>query len=367
MKKLKRNIKTVLFTMLVFAVQLQAQTKFDDFGRIILNTYLPENIELPTEAKSLLVTKMNQVTSNNGMGGSAINPRFIITASVNIGTKDIIAGPPQMIAQNMDVTFFVADALTNTIFSNTTLSLKGVGTNENKAFIEAFKTINPKNKEVKSFLEEGKTKIINYYNTQCEFIIRDALSLSKKGEFDAAIHKLVVVPDVCETCHKKSMDTMQYIYQQKIDKECLLIMRNAKTTWMANQNAAGAVKVAEIINTISPFSTCEPDAGNLMREIQSKLAAEEKAQWEFQIQKHRDAIKLKEEALRIDEEDRKRQAALQKDAQKQQYSLQKADQEAGGFRGVVNSLVKLKMSLWSDGSQQYLNSQQIDYSKVKLN
>jgi len=395
---MKKIISVLIFT--VVAISSNAQVMLDDFGRIVLNTYLPDNIAIPSEANTLLITKLNQITSNNGMGGSAINPRFIITASVNIGTKDIIAGPPQMIAQNMDVTFFVADALTNTVFSNTSLSLKGIGTNENKAFIEAFKTINPKNKELKSFLNEGKNKIINYYNTQCEFIIRDALSLSKKGEYDAAIHKLVVVPDVCENCHRKSMDTMQYIYQQKIDKECLLIMRNAQTTWMANQNSTGAAKVAEIINTISPFSTCEPDAGNLMRQVQSKLAAEEKAQWELQIQEHRDAVKLKEEALRIDEEDRKRQVALQKDAQKQQYSLQKdaqkqqyslqiyaqkqqyslqkdaqkqqyslqkVEQEVGGFRGVVNSLVKLKMSFWRAGSQQYLNSQQIDYSKVKLN
>lgn len=39
------------------------------------------------------------------MGGSQANPRFIITANVNVGTKDIIAGPPQMIAQNIEVTF----------------------------------------------------------------------------------------------------------------------------------------------------------------------------------------------------------------------------------------------------------------------
>lgn len=362
---MKKIIAVLILTFV--AITSNAEVKLDDFGRIVLNTYLPDNIAIPTEAKNLLLTKLNQITSNNGMGGSQSNPRFIITANVNVGTKDIIAGPPQMIAQNLDVTLFIGDAITNTIFTNTTLSLKGVGTNENKAFIEALKTINPKNKEVLDFLEDGKNKIINYYNTQCEFIIRDALSLSKKGEYDAAIHNLVVVPDVCESCHKKSMDTMLYIYQQKIDKECLLIMRNAKTTWMANQNAVGAAKVADIINTISPFSTCEPDAGNLMREIQSKLAAEEKAQWEFQTQKYKDAIKLKEEALRIDEEDRKRQAVLQKEAQKQQYSLQKSDQEADGFRGVVNSLVKLKMSLWSDGSKQYLNSQQVDYSKVKLN
>jgi putative alpha-1,2-mannosidase len=31
-------------------------------------------------------------------------------------------------------------------------------------------------------------------------------------------------------------------------------------------------QMAEILNKISPFSTCEPDAGNLMRKIENKLA-----------------------------------------------------------------------------------------------
>jgi hypothetical protein len=135
---------------------------------------------------------------------------------------------------------------------------------------------------------------------------------------------------------------------------------------MANQNATGAEKVAQIINSISPFSTCEPDAGNLMKEVQGKLAADEKAKWEFQIQKHKDAVKFKEEALRIDEDANKRQASLQKDAQKQQYALQKADQEAGGLRGFVNSISKLKMTLWRDNSNDYINTNnKIDYSKIK--
>lgn len=142
-----KNILILIAFVSVVASKSNAQIKLDDFGRIVLNTFLPDDIAIPTEAKGLLITKLNQITSNNGMGGSETNPRFIITAAVNLGTKDIIAGPPQMIAQNLDITMFVGDALTNTIFSNTTLSLKGVGTNENKAFIEAFKTINPKTKK----------------------------------------------------------------------------------------------------------------------------------------------------------------------------------------------------------------------------
>ena len=156
---MKNFISVLILTFVV--ITINAQVKLDDFGRIVLNTYLPDNIAIPSEAKNLLITKLNQITSNNGMGGSQANRRFIITANVNVGTKDIIAGPPQMIAQNLEVTLFVGDAVTNTIFSNTTLSLNGVGTNENKAFIDALKTINPKNKEVLAFLVEGKTKIIN--------------------------------------------------------------------------------------------------------------------------------------------------------------------------------------------------------------
>jgi hypothetical protein len=272
-------------------------------------------------------------------------------------------------------------------YANTSIEVKGVGVgnNETKAYIEAIKNINVNNQAIKKFIEDGKSKIINFYTTQCDFIIRDAISLSKKGEYDASILKLASVPDVCENCYIKAMDTMQFVYQQKVDKECLLIMRNAKSTWMANQNSDGASKVAEIINTISPFSTCEPDASALMKLISSKLAADEKAQWEFQIQKHKDAVKLKEESLRIDEEDSKRKAslkekslniededrkrqsslqseaqkqqyALQKEAQKQQYALQKSEQEAGGFRGFVNSITKLKMTFCTPFSSDLHNT-----------
>ncbi len=228
---MKNFIAVLILT--VATISSNAQVKLDDFGRIVLNTYLPDNIAIPSEAKSLFLTKLNQITSNNGMGGSQANPRFIITANVNVGTKDIIAGPPQMIAQNIDITLFVGDAVTNTIFSNTTLSLKGVGTNENKAFIDALKTINPKNKEVLAFLEEGKTKIINYYSTNCDFIIKDAQALVKQEKYDEAIFQLSLVPDVCKDCYFKCLDTLTQIYQQKIDADCKVKFNEAKVTWTA--------------------------------------------------------------------------------------------------------------------------------------
>jgi len=357
-----------------------AQAKLDDINRIILNTYVSDQIEpISTEAKDLLSNKLSQIASNYGIGGSALNPRFVLLAKISVTTKDIISGPPQMTAINLDITFSIVDAIDQRKFANTTINVKGIGTgnNETKAYIDAIKKVNINNPDLKLLIELGKSKIVQFFNTQCNFIIRDALGLAKKGAFDDALYKLAQIPDVCEKCYVSCMDTMQQIYQQKIDKECLVIIRNAKAAWMSNQNSIGAEKVAEMINTISPFSTCEPEANMLMKQIENKLKEDEKRKWEFKMKKYNDALNMRKEAMRIDEEDRKRNAelnsehqkqeyALQKDQQKQQYALAKADQEAVVLKGFVNSITKLKLTLWRNNANDYISQhiKPIDYASL---
>jgi len=318
-------MKKLIFFLLIIASALcsSAQVKLDDFGRIILNTYLPKDMAVSSEAKNLLITKLNQITSNNGMGGSQVNPRFIITANVNVGTKDIVAGPPQMIAQNVDVTLFIGDALTNVIFSNVTLSLKGVGTNENKAFIEAFKTINPKNKEVVAFLEEGKKKIINYYATQCDFIIKDAQTLVKQEKYDEAIYQLALVPEVCQECYFKCLDTLSSIYQQKIDADCKIKLNEAKVTWTAAQNPNGAEKAGNILSTINPMASCQNDVTAFIKTIDAKLKADEKARWEFKMKQYADKIVAQKEQVRIADEKGKRDDTYRENQSSRNFELDK--------------------------------------------
>lgn len=324
-----KKIIAILF-LTVVAIRSNAQVKLDDFGRIVLNTYLPDNLSLPSEAKNLLVTKLNQITSNNGIGGSQANPRFIITANVNVGTKDILAGPPQMIAQNIDITFFIGDAETNTIFSNTTLSLKGVGTNENKAFIDALKTINPKNKEVIAFLEEGKIKIINYYNTNCDFIIKDAQTLVKQEKYDEAIYQLSLVPDVCQDCYFKCLETLTQIYQQKIDADCKVKFNEAKVTWSAAQTPKGAEKAGDILSTINPMAACQPEISTFIKKIDAKLKADEKVRWQFKMKQYADKIAAQKEQVRIAEEKGKRDDNYREN-QSQRNAISQENQSSRNF------------------------------------
>ncbi len=287
---MKKILSISIFTFLSIIGYTQVQ--LDDFGRIILNSHISEKLELSTEVKNTLLTKLDQISSANGMGGSQINPRFIITANLTIGTKDIIAGPPQMLAQNLELTLFIGDAITNTIFSTISLSLKGVGTNENKAYIDAFKNINPKNKEVVAFLEEGKTKIINYYSTNCDFILKDAQALTKQEKYDEAIYKLSLVPDVCKECYFKCLDTLTAIYQKKIDADCKIKLNQAKSLWAAQQTPIGAEKAGDILSSINPMASCQGEIESFIKTIDTKLKADEKARCEFKIKQYKDSVEL---------------------------------------------------------------------------
>jgi hypothetical protein len=305
-----RNIKTLLlfFALLFIGLLSKSQNnvKLDDFGRIILNTYLPDKADMPSEAKKALETKLNQIITNYGMGGSGANSRFIITAVSNVGTKDIVVGPPQKIALNIELTLFIGDAFDNKKFTNIILNLQGVGENENKAFIDAVKSINPKNKLIQSFIEEGKNEIISYYATKCDFIKREATELASVGKYSQAIYNLSLVPDVCKDCYFECMSLTKNIFQQKIDAECTEKLSSAKSLWIASQNTDGASAVGSILSTIHPASKCQQQVTNLYQEINNKLRENEKRDWEFKMKQYDDNLAKEKELMHINEEKSKR-------------------------------------------------------------
>jgi hypothetical protein len=235
-----------------------------------------------------------------------------------------------MIAQNIDITLFVGDAVTNTIFSNTTLSLKGVGTNENKAFIEAFKTMNPKNKDIVAFLEEGKTKIINYYSTNCDFIIKEAQTLVKQEKYDEAIYQLSLVPDVCQDCYFKCLDTLGSIYQKKIDADCKIKLNEAKLIWASAQNPLGAEKTGDILSAINPMASCQGEIDAFIKKIDAKLKADEKEKWEFKMKQYTDKIAAHKEQVRIAEEKGKRDDTYREN-QSQRDAISQEKQSSRNF------------------------------------
>lgn len=302
---MKKIYLIICFGIHFINLNAQEALKLDDFGRIALNPYVSEQAKLPAEAKAQLEIKLKQIASNYGMAGSVANPRFIITANISITTKDIIPGPPQQIAQNMEITLFIGDAIENKIFSNIVISSSGVGTNENKAFIDAIKQINTKNKKIETFLEEAKTKIIAYYSTQCDFINQKAVALKQQEKYSEAIYTLAQIPEVCKECYFKALNEMAVIYDLKINNEANSLLKNANAVWSANPNEQGAQEAISFIMKINPQSKCYSDASKLLNTINTKIIADEKER----LRKQEEYEKRQQE---IDAENAKTEAELEK-------------------------------------------------------
>ncbi len=295
------KILIIISIALMSYIDINAQNtagKADDMGRIALAAYVPQQIEnMPVSARSMLSNKLSQIATQSGMGGSSLNQRFIITANITVLTKDITETAPPMTALTLDVTLYIGDGIEGTKFASSSTTIKGVGENETKAYISAIKNINASNPNYKTFVEEGKTKIISYYNSKCDFIIKEAQTLTSQDKYEEAIFKLTEVPDVCKECYDKCMTAVEPIYKKFMEKQCKIKLAEAKTSWAASQNAEGASAAAAILGTIDPDAVCYKDAMALSTEIGKKIKELDKRDWDFKMKEHNDQVDITKQQI----------------------------------------------------------------------
>lgn len=284
---MKNFIKTFAIAILfVFACTYSnAQNtlgKSDDLGRIALNAYVSDQIEgIPASAKSMLKNKLNQIVTKNNLGGSSLNPRFIITPNIVVITKNMTATAPPMTAMNLEITFYIGDGLEGTIFSTESIMLKGVGTNETKAYISAIKQIRAGNSSIQSFVKNGERKIIEYYNSRCDFIIKEAHALEAQNKYEEAIYRLMTIPQVCKECYDKSLDAVGPIYQKLIDRDCKMKLQAAQGIWDASQDMEAAERAGVLLASIEPDASCFSQVKFLSNKIATKVNQIDKRKWEY--------------------------------------------------------------------------------------
>lgn len=343
---MKQNLFTTIILLSTFFIG-RGQNKYeksDDESRIVLNTFIPENVlENTPSARKLFITKLGQITSRNGLGGSNSNPenRFIISGDLNIITKDVLPTAPPKYAVTIETNIAVGDGIDGIAFSSDFIEFKGIGVSEDKAFISAIRKINPRNKQIQELLENGKKKIIEYYNTQCDFIQKEANTLSDSRSFDQAIYVLSQVPKITKDCYDSSMDLAVGITKKKFEFECQTNISKAKslisngmfseaTTLLgfytkdmecysdvsllleeikigicskfigqarghwANRNSKSAAQSLANINSNSP---CYEESLVISKEISGYLDEKEKKEWDLNYEKYKDDLAIKNREL----------------------------------------------------------------------
>lgn len=287
-----KHFFTCIFLLSTFYIIGQEDLKImNDSERIALTTIISDQtIRLTPSAETILQDKLNQIVSNNGMVGNPRDGRFLMVANVMILSKDITPTAPPMHAYTLSVSFYIGDGIEGKLFSSISKNITGVGKSETAAFLNALKKLNINDPGFEQLISEGKESIIEYYNTKCDFILKEADMLASRDEFKAAIATLSNVPLVCKQCYDKAIGAIGPVYQQYINSSCEKALSKARNIWFSNQNYSGAEQAANLISEINPEAECHGDAIKFMNEIGARVKQLDDREWDFKIKRHEDKI-----------------------------------------------------------------------------
>lgn len=122
--------------------------------------------------------------------------------------------------------------------------------------------------------------------------------LASSNEFDAAISKLIDVPEVCKSCYEKAMNAVAPIYQKKIDRQCKISILEATNAWNASQDGYAAELASDYLSRIDPNSSCYNDAKLLSEKISKRILELDKREWNFKLKEQQDNVDIQKATIK---------------------------------------------------------------------
>jgi tetratricopeptide (TPR) repeat protein len=284
-----KKIFSIFVAALMSATMLAVETQY-----LPISVYAADDSEsFPQGAKAMVENKLTQLLTRNGIAGLDYMGQFILTVTTTPLDKDVIPGPPAKIAEKMEMNLYIVDAYAKTIFSSTSLTVKGLGETENKCYLNAISHMPLQSPQMTKFIEEGKAKIIEYYDHEGEALLKRAAYLASQKNYEEALFIVSLIPQQSKH-YDAALAAGLDIYQQHIDNQCNINLAAARVAWAAEQNTRGAYAAGEYLANILPDAKCYGEAMELYKEIKGKVLDD----WKFEMKKYQDGVDI--EKLRID-------------------------------------------------------------------
>jgi hypothetical protein len=284
-----KKIYSFFMAALMSATMLAAETEY-----LPISVCAVDNQEgFPGGAKALIENKLTQLLTRNGIAGLNYLGQFVLTVTTTPLDKDVIPGPPVKIAEKMELNLYIVDAQAQTIFSSTSVTVRGLGETETKCYLNAISHMPMQSPQLAKFIDEGKKKIIEYYDHEGEQLIKKAQFLAQQKKYDEALYWVSLIPQQSKH-YDAALAAGQDIYQKYLNNECNINLAYARQAWAAEQNSSGAYAAGEYLANILPDAGCYDEAMELYREIKGKVLDD----WKFEMKKYQDGVDL--ESQRID-------------------------------------------------------------------
>ena len=286
MKKI--SVFCLLSLLLVPCSLLKAQNEYMPISVVVEPLVEP----FPETAQVQVTNQLTQLLTKNGIASVSDNCQFVLTVFMVPQDKDVVPGPPMQIVETMDANLYIADVVNQTVFATTTQTLKGVGRSETRAYMDALKRLNTNSKAMTEFVEEGKRKVIAYYDSEMPKIIQRAMVLSDMHQYDEALYLVMFVPSQCKH-YNEALAAGLSIFKAQQDYTCVQNLQKARMAWAAEQNAEGARKAGEFLGLIYPDAACYGEAMEVYNEVKAKVLDD----WHFEMKKYQDGVDLEKQRI----------------------------------------------------------------------
>lgn len=207
-----KKIRTLLLAIILLSVSCISEAQ-------AIRVLYPSAGNISDEASSILYNRLNQAVTLNGIASTDNSNKFLLIPSVTVLSIEPTTTTPINYVAEVEIALFVVDNSKKLLMSQETFIKKGVADNEGKAVVEAIKSIKARDPKIKKMITIGKNRIIEYYNTECETVVKTINAYIDCGMYEEALNELNAIPQIDGNtgCYDNTLNILSKISQEQQD------------------------------------------------------------------------------------------------------------------------------------------------------
>lgn len=240
-----------------------------------------------------LEAKLKTMLTNVGVAAADFDCQFFLTGRFDHAYSQEASGVGGRVLVKTDLQLAICDGTNKKIYATATFPIKGVGATDEQAITRGLSSLNASNKEFVNFVEDGKAKIVEYFNKNYPTYITKAKSALKARVYDEALYWALIIPE-CSKGYDEARALINTIITDKTNYDGSMLLAQAQGEWAADPTAAGAAAAYSYLAQIDPASSAYPAA----KALGSQIAATVKADYDFETkEKYRTEVALEKQRI----------------------------------------------------------------------
>jgi len=275
-------MKTILISIAIFFCCSAYKAQSSEQSSIAIHVYIDsKGFKDCQGAGQVLEGKLTGLINSSGMSGRNGGRFFLIPKLTVLSTSQSStpSGAATVIA-DIALSLYICDNSDEKVINSVYLEYRGVGANKEDAILRAAKKFDSKNPELKSFVEEARKRIYEYYQTYCSSIIQKASSTSVTN-IHKALEDLSMIPPQNKDCYDEAQIQIHMLYSHYLDKQCQEAISKARLIWATYYNSESAWQAMEHLKQATLTADCRKEVKDLSEEMRARVEKNEEFEKEL--------------------------------------------------------------------------------------